>query len=135
MPMHRIIAALALPILASACAAGSAGPATPRPAVAAPSGGFVAPGVMRAEGIDGIIGVDAAGLTGRFGNARIDLAEGDARKLQFASDDCVLDIFLYPMEAGGHPVATHVAARSRAGGTATDRAVCIAQVERVARSR
>lgn len=89
---------------------------------------------MRGSGVDSIIGQPASALTSRFGTARIDLAEGDARKLQFRSANCVLDIFLYPLTAGRSPVATHIETRLRRGGMSTDRAACIAEVERSAGS-
>ncbi len=84
---------------------------------------------MQGGDIGGIIGKEAATLTRRFGTARIDLTEGDARKLQFISHACVLDIFLYPLASGAQPVATHVETRLRVGGTPTDRARCIREVE------
>ncbi len=77
----------------------------------------------------GIIGTGAASLRNRFGAARIDLSEGDARKLQFIGQGCVLDIFLYPLAAGAEPVATHIETRARKGGTPTDRKRCIREVE------
>lgn len=132
--------ALVLGALAvSACAGGSGAaptrtaPTTVRPPVAAPPPSreaFRPPSVMREGGLDGVIGARASALTSRFGQARIDLTEGDARKLQFSGQTCVLDIFLYPLEAGREPVATHVDARLRSGGGAVDRARCIAEIER-----
>lgn len=94
-----------------------------------PSAPVRSPSVMRAEGLDGVIGQRASALTSRFGQARIDLAEGDARKLQFISERCVLDIYLYPMSSGAEPVATHIEARERRGGADTDRRRCIREVE------
>ena len=71
----------------------------------------------------------AAALTRRFGSPRIDLAEGDAHKLQFAGAACVLDIYLYPLSAGGPATATHVEARLRQGGAPADPGACIREVE------
>lgn len=132
--------AIALSALAvSACAGGSGvipnrtASSAARPPVATPppsNRAFRPPQVMRQRGLDGVIGARASALTARFGAARIDLAEGDARKLQFASDRCVLDVFLYPLQAGSEPVATHVDARLRVGGSEVDRASCIAEIER-----
>ena len=135
--MRRIAIALAA-LTASACAGGSgAAPTrtastTARPPIVTPPSNepFRTPEVMRGRGLDGVIGARASSLTARFGTARIDLIEGDARKLQFASDRCVLDIFLYPLQAGVEPVATHVDARLRSGAGETDRADCIAEIER-----
>lgn len=136
--MRRL--ALALMALAvSACAGGTgaaptrtASTATRPPGVTPPPSreAFRPPSVMRGGGLNGVIGARAASLTARFGAARIDLTEGDARKLQFTGRNCVLDIFLYPLEAGREPVATHVDARLRQGGGETDRAGCIAEIER-----
>lgn len=102
----------------------AAGPATGR----TPSPAFVAPRVQSGSGLDSVIGADARTLSRRFGETRIDLVEGDARKLQYAASSCVLDIYLYPLQAGGTPVATHVEARARQGGAAFDRAACIADL-------
>ena len=102
----------------------------PAPApTGAPPPSFRSPEVQRARGLDGVIGAQAGALTQRFGQARIDLVEGDARKLQFLGSACVLDIFLYPLAAGDEPVATHVEARLRKDGSDTDRARCIREVE------
>ncbi|MEL7519837.1 MAG: hypothetical protein AAFN48_12890, partial [Pseudomonadota bacterium] len=83
-----------------------------------------------AAGLESVLGQRAGSLTQRFGKARIDLKEGDARKLQFLGTGCVLDIYLYPREERGEPVATHVEARSLSDGEDTDRARCIREVER-----
>jgi hypothetical protein len=134
MRVRRPFAILALATGLAGCAGGSASGGYVRGAASpAPDGGFRSPQVMHGSGVDSVIGRAAAELTGRFGAARIDLAEGDARKLQFISDGCVLDIFLYPLAANSAPVATHVEARQRDGGGATDHGSCIAAVERAAR--
>lgn len=125
--MRRIVVGLGSALLVTGCASGSVNmPAASGAAVRAPQ-------IMRSGALDGVIGERAASLSRRFGDARIDLAEGDARKLQYVSDRCVLDIYLYPLEANADPVATHVEARNRQGGADTDRAGCIAEVERAAR--
>lgn len=106
----------------------------PLPVSAKPALGDVPPPtILREEGLESVIGKSANSLTRRFGEARIDLFEGDARKLQFISASCVLDIFLYPLERNATPVATHVEARRRIGGGNADRAGCIAEVERSVR--
>ena len=128
--MRKGVAALAFgAVLVSACSSGAA----PRAVSATPTpqaGSFRAPVVQNERGLESVIGKGASALTQRFGKARLDLSEGDARKLQFSSNDCVLDIFLYPLRDNTVPVATHVEARQRVGGAATDRARCIAEVER-----
>lgn len=123
---------------------GCAGGASPgrKPSAAAPRPGFrpaapatprstrpAAPEVMAPAGLGGVIGSPAAALTSRFGSPRIDLAEGDARKLQFAGQTCVLDIYLYPIAAAAEPTATHVAARLRQGGAPADPGACLREIE------
>jgi hypothetical protein len=132
--MIRSLAMAAGIALALAGCAGGAAPAPVRPvtSAAAPrSGSVVRPQVMSPAGLDGVIGSPAAAITRRFGTPRIDLAEGDARKLQFAGESCVLDIYLYPVSAAAaEPTATHVVARLRQGGAATDPGTCLREVER-----
>lgn len=82
--------------------------------------------VMQLPGLEGVIGADAAALLRQFGPPRLDLFEGDVRKLQFSGPACVLDIYLYPPEGGGEPRATHVDARRASDGQDVDRAACIA---------
>ena len=132
--MRRAMLALVLALAATGCTSGNYVRAPQAASVppAATGTTFRTPEVMSARGTDGVIGSDASALTRRFGTPRIDLTEGDARKLQFASVSCVLDIFLYPLEAGRAPVATHIAARARQGGAAADSAYCINEVERAA---
>lgn len=97
------------------------------------STGFLAPQVMRLPGLENVIGRDAAQLQQRFGKARLDIAEGDARKLQFSDKACVLDIWLYPLRPGAAPVATHVEARRASDGRDVDRAGCVAALDGVKR--
>lgn len=126
----RMIASAMLAGLLAACAGGGAPAPASRAAAAPRSTVVVVPQVMAPAGLGGVIGSRADALTRRFGEPRIDLAEGDARKLQFAGSSCVLDVFLYPVAAGTEPTATHVAARLRQGGTAVDAGACIREVER-----
>jgi hypothetical protein len=95
-------------------------PSNPAP----PTAGFIAPQVMRMPGLENVIGTSAAQLERRFGQPRLDVIEGDARKLQFSGEPCVLDVYLYPMQPGGPPVATHVEARRASDGREVDRASC-----------
>ena len=123
--------AMTLLVPAAAALSGCVSGARETPVVIAqPPEAFRAPQVMRESGLESVIGEGAASLSRRFGEARIDLKEGDARKLQFASADCVLDIFLYPLREGGAPVATHVEARLRQGGAPAPRERCIDEIER-----
>jgi len=130
----RSVAVLILALAVSACASGGASKPpilTQRaPAVAQPApGSFRGPPMPSTGQLGAIIGLQASALIERFGKARIDLSEGDARKLQFTGSTCVLDIFLYPASAGAEPVASHVESRLRRDGSATDRQNCIREVE------
>ncbi len=86
--------------------------------------------IQQIPGVEGVIGADAAGLIRLFGTPRLDVREGDARKLQFAGVPCVLDIYLYPLSPGHAPVASYVDARRGGDGRAVDRAACIALLRR-----
>jgi hypothetical protein len=77
-------------------------------------------------GLEGVIGAGPAELARQFGKPRLDVTEGDARKLQFTGTACVLDIYLYPTAAGREPVATYVDARRASDGLDVDRAACVA---------
>ncbi len=128
--MIRTALAVGVLGLALAGCAGGPRPAASRPAAPPRSTSVVVPPVMAPEGTGGVIGAPAESLTRRLGTPRIDLAEGDARKLQFAGATCVLDVYLYPASAGAAPTATHVAARLRQGGGAVAPEACIREVER-----
>lgn len=105
-------------------------PQRPAPAPTRPAPGFRAPQVMRLPGLERVIGRSAAQLEREFGTAQLDVWEGDARKLQFAGEPCVLDIYLYPMQPGAAPSATHVEARRASDGAAVDRASCVRALSR-----
>lgn len=76
-------------------------------------------------GLEGVVGAGPAELTRQFGTPRLDVIEGDARKLQFSGTACVLDIYLYPLERGREVQATYVDARRSSDGQEVDRAACI----------
>lgn len=122
---------LLVAVLLQACESGGARPAStppvPQPAAALPLTPQPVPElrVQRLPGVEGVIGANAAALMDQFGGPRIDLAEGDARKLQFADSACILDIYLYPTGNAGDQRATHVEARRTSDGRDTDRADCI----------
>ena len=88
------------------------------------------PQVLRLPGLENVIEHDTASLVRRFGDPRLDVREGDMRKLQFAGQSCVLDVFLYPLREGAEPVATHVEARRPSDGQDVDRAACVASLQR-----
>jgi hypothetical protein len=76
-------------------------------------------------GLESVIGSTSAELIRQFGPARLDVVEGDARKLQFAGAACVLDVYLYPSAAGREPQASYVDARSASDGKDVERVACI----------
>jgi len=128
----RIFAALSVTALLSAC--GGGGPARPGTAPLPPVSSVKPapvppprPGVqvLRAPGMEGVIGANANALLRSFGDPRLDMREGDVRKLQFSGGACVLDIYLYPPANGGEEVATHVDARRGSDGQDVDRAACV----------
>lgn len=142
--MSRIAAFALIPLLAACGGANTAVPvSTPppatgqsRPAVTPPTrpappvastttGGFRAPKVMSLPGIEGLIGANAAALTRQLGTPRLDVREGDARKLQFSGEPCVLDVWLYPLSPGAEPSATYVEARRASDGLDVDRVACV----------
>ncbi|ANY19069.1 hypothetical protein A6F68_00534 [Tsuneonella dongtanensis] len=95
-----------------------------RPA-APPAAGFRTARVMTLPGLEGVIGADTGALQRQFGTPRLDVWEGDARKLQFSGEACVLDVYLYPPAPGGQPLATYVDARRASDGLDVDRASCV----------
>jgi len=89
-----------------------------------------APHVLSAPGLEGVIGASAGELSRLFGPPRLDVVEGDARKLQYVGGACVLDIYLYPPRQGEAPRATYVDARRAADARDVDRAACVAALRR-----
>jgi len=83
------------------------------------------PQVQAIPGLEGVIGLTAGRLSRMFGPARLDVWEGDARKLQFSGNACVLDIYLYPDAPGGEPEAAYIDARRPEDGKDVDRAGCV----------
>lgn len=99
---------LMLLVLPAACTAPERPPPV-RPVRTAP----VAPPapVIIAPGPANVMGQTSARLQSLFGRPSLDVAEGYARKLQFANAVCVLDAYLYPPAAGREAVVTHIDAR------------------------
>ena len=135
MPPRLIALLLPFPLLA-ACASTGATPAS--------SGGVSVPTPVRTPvrrppppaavqalpGTEGVIGSIRGDLLRQFGPARLDVWEGDARKLQWTGQACVLDVYLYPKSAGAEPQATYVDARRPSDGRDVDRAACIAAIRK-----
>ncbi|MBN8732729.1 MAG: hypothetical protein J0L64_19475 [Acidobacteria bacterium] len=130
--IKRLLSGLTGSLLLSACASSGAvsGPqpqVQPRVPVRAPiKAPPPRPRVLAAPGLEGVIGATPDDLVRQFGPSRLDVWEGDARKLQFSGTACVLDIYLYPEAAGRTPEATYVEARRASDGQEVDRAACIA---------
>lgn len=131
------LSALVLPALLAAC--GGGGTASPPPVrsvstkpvpatrpAAPPATTFRKATPMAAPGLEGVIGASVAALTGQFGTPRLDVREGDMRKLQFSGSACVLDIYLYPPAPKAEPEAAYVDARRASDGQDVDRAACVA---------
>lgn len=89
-----------------------------------------APVVHSAPGLEGVIGARSGELARLFGPPRLDVQEGDARKLQFVGPACVLDVYLYPQGGGGEARATYVDARRSTDAKDVDRAACVAALRR-----
>ncbi|MEJ2409156.1 MAG: hypothetical protein P8Y58_04345 [Novosphingobium sp.] len=131
------LAACSLALLLSACGAGgfastprppkrtSAVPAVRQPSLTAPRD----PRFQAIPGLETVIGATQRQLVRQFGNPRLDVWEGDARKLQFTGRPCVLDIYLYPTSRSRQPLAAYVDARRASDGRDVDRAACVAALK------
>ncbi len=85
---------------------------------------------MQLPGLEGVIGQNGTALANTFGAPRLEVREGDALKLQFSGEACVLDVYLYPLRPGAEPSATYVDARRASDGLDVDRAACVAALRR-----
>lgn len=95
-----------------------------------PVEGFRTPEIMQGPGMSGVIREGARSLIAQFGEPRLDVVEGDMRKLQFASQACVMDIFLYPLRPDAEPVATWIETRRASDGQEVDRLACMQALRR-----
>ncbi|MEZ5744718.1 MAG: hypothetical protein R3D89_14650 [Sphingomonadaceae bacterium] len=123
--------ALLVPSL-SACVSSGSGATVSAPAYRAPTTvraptpqGARDPRLDTSPGLEGVIGASESQLVGQFGTPRLNVWEGDARKLQFSGTACVLDIFLYPTSQSPAPVATWVEARRASDGKDVDKSSCV----------
>ncbi len=105
-------------------------PPVPSMTPAPPTSGFIPPQIMRGPGLESVIGKNDTALLDLFGAPALSVEEGDARKLQFRGGQCVLDVFLYPLEPRATPVATWIEARRPSDGRDVDRAWCIQSLSR-----
>lgn len=127
------LVATSLALLLAACSSGSVSstPNPPKrtsgvPAVRQPTRSIPRDAqVQMVAGLEGVIGSNQGQLVRMFGPPRLDVWEGDARKLQFTGNACVLDIFLYPSASSRDPHATYVDARRASDGQDVDRAACV----------
>lgn len=137
-----------LPLLSACGGSASGGKVRSASAAAAPKPAVTAPAPVRPAmryrprnpqvqarlqgipGLEGVIGATAQDLARRFGPARLDVWDGDARKLQFSGNACVLDIYLFPDEQGREAEAAYIEARRSSDGQDVDRAACIAALQR-----
>ena len=133
--LRPALALAGLSLLAACAAPAAEGPRPPVQSAPVPSSNpgvpqHSVPGlqIMREPGLEGVIGATASQLTSQFGTPRLNVAEGDARKLQWVGEPCVLDIFLYPVN--GAQIATWVETRRRSDGLDVDRASCVARMKR-----
>jgi len=116
-PMRRLI--LASTLVLAACAT-----RPEQPVVQAPPTVSKPPQVRST-----ILGLTASELVGHFGNPALQIREGVGLKLQFRSNRCVLDAYLYPPESGsGVQRVTFVDTRLPSGVSA-DQAACISALE------
>ena len=138
LPSARAIATAVLlaPLLAACSSTGITGNATRpgkiignqtvRPPVKVPPRD---PKFQTIPGLESVIGADENALVRQFGPSRLDVWEGDARKLQFSGRACVLDVFLYPTTTSRTPLASYVDARRSSDGQDVDRAACVAALK------
>lgn len=131
-----LLAVPALALLLAGCAGGVASTPPPKrisgvPATRQPTRTPLRdPQFQAAAGLEGVIGADRGRLEREFGAPRLDVWEGDARKLQFTGSACVLDIYLYPTTSSREPLATYVDARRSSDGKDVDRAACVAALKK-----
>jgi len=117
MPMRRLI--LASTLVLAACATRPQQPEVEATPVATP----------QPQPRGSLVGLTASELVGHFGNPALQVREGVGLKLQFRSNRCILDAYLYPPETGsGVQRVTYVETRLPSG-VPTPQAACIAVLE------
>ena len=130
-----LIGQIAAMLALSACASGGAViPTSQAPGIRQPVRAPITrpvhdPQFRMEPGLEGVIGATQPQLSRQFGNPRLDVWEGDARKLQFSGTPCILDIYLYPTKSSREPLAAYVEAR-RSDGRDVDKAACVRGLRR-----
>jgi hypothetical protein len=117
-------AMLAIPLIMMLAACGGEEGARPVAATSRPETHPPHHAPVRDPVLGSVIGADADALIRQFGPPRLDIHDGDARKLQWSGTACILDAYLYPGDHGGRASATFVDTR-RGDGRDVDRAACI----------
>jgi len=138
--LRSALAAAGLALLLAGCASTSGGgvASTPHPPkrgtqipnVRQPTHTARDPSFQAIPGADGVIGSNESQLVRMFGEPRLNVWEGDARKLQFTGKACLLDIYLYPSTSSKEPRASYIDARRVSDGQDVDRAACIAALRK-----
>ena len=101
--MRRSLALFLVSLAASCAPRPEAAPTPPTPVVQ-----------VQPEAGNVLTGLTAQDLVGRFGSPQLQVREGNSVKLQFRSQDCVLDAYLYPSGNGTLKVV-HVDTRRPSG--------------------
>lgn len=122
----RALPAISIILLLSACGEETARPVT---AISKPETHGPHHAQPRDEALGTMIGANADALVRQFGSPRLDIRDGDARKLQWSGTACILDVYLYPGDHAGPATATFIDAR-RGDGRDVDRAACIAALRK-----
>jgi len=115
--MRRFILASTL-VLAGCAAAPQQPVAQPQPVPVTPA----EPQTRR------LLGLTAQEIVGQLGNPALQVREGSSLKLQFRTQRCVLDAYLYPSGGGGPLRVTYIDTRTSSG-VSTDQAACISALE------
>lgn len=130
LPLSLPSVARLLPLALAAALAACAGTPAPQRPAAPPR----VPSATLGAGLERVMGRDARALQILFGAPDLDVREGTARKLQYASAVCVLDAYLYPAAEGREPIVRYVDARLPTGDD-FDRASCVAALSRRVEAR
>jgi hypothetical protein len=121
---HEMRAILPIPLILMLAACGSEEVARPVAAISQPVTRLPHHAPAHDTVLGSVIGADADALVREFGTPRLDIHDGNARKLQWSGTACILDAYLYPGDRGGRPTATFVDTR-RGDGRDVDRTACI----------